>query len=270
MPLPLEDNYTDVIGKVIRGRKLTEQSVAEEAGIRITDLQGLRGGRFDASLAARVAPVLDLGLAALTALAEGSYQPAPVALDGLAQFNTPFEDMTVNAYLVWDPASKEAAVFDTGADVTDILATAKAEGLTIKHLFITHTHGDHIFDLDRLREKTKAPAWVGELEPLDGAQSFGAGQTWTLGGLTIDTRLTWGHSKGGITYVVTGLARPIAIVGDSIFAGSMGGGGVSFADALTNNVQQILTLPPDTIIAPGHGPMTSVGEERKHNPFFAK
>jgi len=69
--------------------------------------------------------------------------------------------------------------------------------------------------------------------------------------------------------VCTGLARPVAIVGDSMFAGSMGGGSVSYKDAVQNNFEKILTLPDDTIICPGHGPMTSVGEEKKHNPFFA-
>jgi glyoxylase-like metal-dependent hydrolase (beta-lactamase superfamily II) len=72
-----------------------------------------------------------------------------------------------------------------------------------------------------------------------------------------------------MTFVATGLARPIAIVGDSLFAGSMGGGTVSYKDAVRNNLEKILTLPDETIICPGHGPMTSIGEEKKHNPFFA-
>jgi glyoxylase-like metal-dependent hydrolase (beta-lactamase superfamily II) len=72
-----------------------------------------------------------------------------------------------------------------------------------------------------------------------------------------------------MTFFVTGLARPVAIVGDSIFAGSMGGGNVSYKDALRNNVEKILTLPDETIICPGHGPMTTVGEEKRSNPFFA-
>jgi glyoxylase-like metal-dependent hydrolase (beta-lactamase superfamily II) len=61
----------------------------------------------------------------------------------------------------------------------------------------------------------------------------------------------------------------VAVVGDSLFAGSMGGGNVSYADALRNNLEKILTLPDETIICPGHGPMTTVGEEKVHNPFFA-
>ena len=71
-----------------------------------------------------------------------------------------------------------------------------------------------------------------------------------------------------MTFFVTGLARPIAVVGDSIFAGSMGGGNVSYKEAIKNNVEKILTLPDETIICPGHGPMTTVGEEKVHNPFF--
>ena len=86
--------------------------------------------------------------------------------------------------------------------------------------------------------------------------------------LEIEARLTSGHSPGGMTYVVTGLSRPIAIVGDSLFAGSMGGGNVSYEDALRNNREKILTLPDETVICPGHGPMTTVGEEKAHNPFF--
>ncbi|MDD4932907.1 MAG: MBL fold metallo-hydrolase, partial [Methylacidiphilaceae bacterium] len=85
----------------------------------------------------------------------------------------------------------------------------------------------------------------------------------------IRTLLTNGHSAGGITYLVAGGARPLAIVGDSLFAGSMGGGNVSYADALRNNREKILTLPGQTVICPGHGPLTTVEEEREHNPFFA-
>ena len=85
----------------------------------------------------------------------------------------------------------------------------------------------------------------------------------------METRLTSGHSAGGVTYFIRGLARPVAIVGDSIFAGSMGGGMVSYADALRNNREQILTLPDETIICPGHGPLTTVGEQKAANPFFA-
>lgn len=268
--IPLEDNYTDILGKAMRGLKLSDTEVAEKSGVGVPELQTLRRGEYSQAVAAKVAPVLGLSPIALGALAEHQYAPADVKIEGLAQFTTPYEDMTVNAYLVWDPATREAAVFDTGADASGMIEEAKSRGLTIKHIFVTHTHGDHIFDLDRLREKTGATVWSGSKEPVAGTEVFDPGQTWKLGSLNIESRLTWGHSKGGVTYVVSGLARPVAVVGDSIFAGSMGGGGVSYPEAVKNNLEQILTLPGATVIAPGHGPLTSVAEEQKANPFFAQ
>ena len=270
MPIPLEDTYTDILGKAMRGLKLDDATVAQRAGVGIPELETLRGGEYSLAVAEKVAPVLSLNAGALSALAQKRYFPADVTLEGLAQFNTPFEDMTVNAYMIWDPKTRDAAVFDTGTDAGGMIDEAAAKGLTIRHVFLTHTHGDHIFDLDRLVEKTKADVWVGDREPVPGAKTFAPGQRWRLGNLEIEGRLTWGHSPGGITYVVTGLARTVAVVGDSIFAASMGGGNVSYGDAVKCNVEQILTLPPNTVLCPGHGPLTTVGEELKNNAFFAK
>jgi glyoxylase-like metal-dependent hydrolase (beta-lactamase superfamily II) len=177
--------------------------------------------------------------------------------------------MTVNAYLVWDPASRTAAAFDTGADCSEMLKRAAVEDLAFTMILLTHAHPDHIEDLDRLRGGTGAPIYVPENESVNGATIIGAGEEFDLGALSIEARLTSGHSRGGLTYVVTGLSRPIAIVGDSLFAGSMGGGAVSYEDALRNNREKILTLPDETIICPGHGPLTTVGKEKRENPFFA-
>jgi glyoxylase-like metal-dependent hydrolase (beta-lactamase superfamily II) len=180
--------------------------------------------------------------------------------------------MTVNAYVAWDSASRQAAVFDTGADASPILDCLREHQLTVAAIFITHAHGDHIFDLDRLVEKTGAPSWIGSREPFEASKPwpkrFEAGQSFTIGSLTIQTRLTRGHAEGGVTYVLSGLERPVAFVGDAVFAGSMGGGKVSYTDALETNRTQILSLPENTVLCPGHGPMTTVGEERHHNPFF--
>ena len=69
--------------------------------------------------------------------------------------------------------------------------------------------------------------------------------------------------------VITGLARPLAVVGDALFAGSLGGAPGAYAEQLDNTAQKILTLPGDTLVAPGHGPLTTVAAERAHNPFFS-
>ncbi len=269
MPLPLEDSFADILGKAMRGLRFTDAALAAAAGVDAAAVQRLREGMWDEALARKVAPTLDLNADALAAAGACSWQPASVELDGLAAFQSPFDGGTVNAYLVWDPASREAIAFDTGTDCSEMLDLIRAQNLVVRTILLTHTHGDHIFELDRLKERTGAPAFVGDREPLDGAETFSEGRTFQIGALHVETRLTWGHSKGGITYLIRGLARPVAIVGDAVFAGSMGGGMISYDDALKTNRAQIFTLADETVLCPGHGPLTTVGEERAHNPFFA-
>jgi hydroxyacylglutathione hydrolase len=268
--VPLEDRLGDVLGKASRGLQLPPNELAAKTGIDLSVIESALEGSASPDTLDKLAPLLHLHSPSLRALAADAIRPKTVNVDGVAGFNTPFDDMTVNSFLVWDPTSKEAAAFDTGADVTDLLQFANERGLTVKLILITHSHGDHIFDLDRLKEKTGAPAWTGEKEPVEGATSFAAGKTFTLGSLSISTCLTWGHCQGGITYLVKGLERPVAIVGDALFAASMGGGKVSYADALRTNRECLFTLPDNAVICPGHGPATSIGEERIHNPFFAQ
>ena len=268
--IPLEDQFNDVLAKAQSGLSLGDVELSKRAGVDTDVLLALKAGVVDELALAKVGEALELGVAPLLALAQERYSPEPVPdIDGLACFNSVFHDMTVNAFLVWDPSTKDAAFFDTGADGQPMLDFAASRCMRITQIFITHIHTDHVFDLDRLLEKTRAQAWVCEREPLDGARPFSPGRVFQIGRLEVETRLTWGHSPGGVTYFIKGLAKPVAIVGDSIFAGSMGGGRVSYADALRNNREQVLTLPGETIICPGHGPLTTVGEQRRCNPFFA-
>lgn len=268
--LPLEDTYLDIIGKAQRGLKLSNSDLADRAGIDSATLDRLLSDNTTSvEVMKKIAPVLGLGTQALIDSALKAWQPEGVEVPELQTFTTNFDDMTVNSYLAWDAESKQAVVFDTGSDAGDMLDFARTNGLTISLILITHTHGDHILDLDRLKEKTKAPAYVGDKEPkLDGTEPFNAGKVFQVGALKIETRLTWGHAQGGITYVIHGLPRLAAVVGDAIFAGSMGGGMVSYQDALRTNREEILSLPDETVLCPGHGPLTTVGEQKTHNPFF--
>jgi glyoxylase-like metal-dependent hydrolase (beta-lactamase superfamily II) len=266
--IPLEDNIGDIIGKAQQGLRISDTQLAEKARINSANIHKLRGGEFDELTVWRIAPVLNLAARALCDLAGGTWHPEKVELDGLAQFTTHYRGMGVNAYLAWDPKSREAVVFDTGADCREMLARIDKEKLTVKLILLTHAHSDHIADLSRLVKETGAPVYLSERESAPIAQPIPEGKAFRVGKLEIESRLTWGHSKGGMTYVVTGLKRPVAVVGDSLFAGSMGGGAVSYEDALKNNLEKILSLPDETILCPGHGPITTVGEEKEHNPFF--
>ncbi len=268
--IPLEDTFADVVGKALRGWNLTPEEVAAKAGIDVQVLSGILDGKPDEAALSAIAPVLKLNAPALVALASGTYIPVPIKVFGLALFNTPFGDMTVNSFLVWNELTKLALIFDTGADADPMLDFIREHGLKVAGIFITHAHGDHVIELDRLVEKTGAPAFLGDREArLQGTEAFTAGQSWTFDGLQIGTRLTWGHADGGITYVVDGLNQRLAVAGDAIFAGSMGGGKVSYQDALRTTRDEILSLPDETVIAPGHGPLTTVAEQKISNPFFA-
>ncbi len=270
MTIPLEDNVGDIIGKAQRGLRISDTELAEKARVSSQKIRKLREGDFDELALLRVAPALGLAARALCELAMGEWHPKIVnEREGLGQFNTRYHDMAVNAYLVWDPAKRTAAAFDTGADCAEMLRFATKQNLSIKLILLTHAHSDHVADLPRLREETGAQVFAPAGESVPGAEQIEEGKHFQLGRIDIEARLTSGHSPGGMTYVATGLKRPIAIVGDSLFAGSMGGGNVSYEDAVRNNLDKILTLPDETIICPGHGPMTTVGEEKQHNPFFA-
>ena len=268
--IPLEDNFADIIGKAQRGLRISDAELAEKARVNSQTLRKLHEGEYDELALLRIAPALGLAARALSDLATGSWQPQPPGkLSGLAQFNTRYHDIGVNAYLVWDPETKDAAAFDTGADCSGMLRVAKKENLQVRSIFLTHAHADHIADLARLTRETSALVFAPDREPVGGAEPIEENQRSKIGKLNVEARLTWGHSRGGMTFVITGLDHPVAVVGDSLFAGSMGGGSVSYDDAVQNNLEKILTLPDDTIICPGHGPMTTVGEEKVHNPFFA-
>ncbi len=270
MSLPLEDLFNDVISKAQRGLGLSDADLAAKSGVAVADLVAAKAGTVDDAVLLKLAPALNLHGASLVTMAHGAWRPVTVELAGLAQFNTVYHDMTVNAYLLWDVETKHAVAFDTGADAGPMIEFIEANGLNLSLIFLTHTHPDHIMDLAKLTADGAVTAFVHEREPCAGAKTFSLSDTdcWESGGLKIEPRSTWGHSKGGITYVVSGLARPVAVVGDALFASSMGGGMVSFTEALATNRKEIFTLADPTVICPGHGPLTTVGEEKAHNPFY--
>jgi glyoxylase-like metal-dependent hydrolase (beta-lactamase superfamily II) len=245
----LEDDASDIIQKAARG--LGVETPPHRSDDQIT----------------AAAAALGLDPRRLLAIAHHRYQPTVLPPDGLAVFTTRYGrlQMDVNAYLAFDRASGTAVAFDTGADARPALGFVRDHQLELAALFITHTHPDHIADLGRFGD---TPVHAPAAEPLDAATAVRPGDSFRFGPLTVEARLTSGHSPGGTSYVVHGLAAPVAIVGDALFAGSIGGPKVSYRDARDHIRSQIFTLPPDTVLCPGHGPLTSVALETENNPFF--
>ena len=271
--IPLEDNFDDVINKAQRGLKIADADLAQRAEVSAEDLAAVKAGKPIDAVLRRVARHLRLSADALEALAHKRWYPQqPIFPAGFAAFNTRYEDMTVNSYLMWDARAKVAAAFDTGATCEPMLDLLRAEKLKLQYIFLTHTHEDHIADLARFAGETKAEVWAHEIEPpnFPGAKTFKENAHFHLGPIAIKTLLTSGHSPGMTTYYMTGLSWPLAVVGDAIFASSMGGSATHFAEQLQNNQKKIMTLPRDTVLACGHGPLTTLAQEKQHNPFFAR
>lgn len=270
--IPIEDTFADVINKAQRGLGITDADLTQLAGVSAADLAAVKKGDPIIAVIRRVARHLRLAPNALERLAKNEYYPRiPAFPRGFALFNTDCGDMRVNNYVVWDPRSRVSAIFDSGADAEDLLAFVKASDLKVQYIFVTHAHEDHIAALGRLAKETGAQVWTPENEPVpvSDARIVKEGAYFHLGEVAIKTLLTHGHSPGMMTYYITGLSWPLAVVGDSVFAGSMGGSPTAFETQFRNNVEKIMTLPRDTVIAPGHGPLTTVGQEKRSNPFFA-
>lgn len=274
MKIRIEDNFEDVLSKASVGLGLGKEALAERSGLTKDAVRQLLQGEFDEANLRKVAVALDLDPGAMVSMARQAWYPKPVSVAGLQYYNTPFpvpgyEEMTVNSYLVWSPETKVAVAFDTGANVDAMLADIEALGLDLQALVLTHTHGDHIAAYDELLKTIEGGvAFAPELEPYAQADPIAHNDCIDLEGLHIEVRLTNGHSPGGTTYVVEGLAQPVAIVGDALFCLSQGGAPGAYAQALANNRAHILSLSDDTILCPGHGPLTTVANEKAYNPFF--
>jgi glyoxylase-like metal-dependent hydrolase (beta-lactamase superfamily II) len=267
--IELEDFHEDILGKAMRGLGIGKNEMASRLLVEKPEVEKILLGGVNESLISAMANELDLDAEKLLRSAKKQWCPAISGIIGLKQFNLPLGDMLVNTFIVWDEKSKKAWVFDTGPMAEPILSFIQEYELSVDGIFLTHTHRDHIACLDDLRGGLgNPPVYVHELEALDECELITEGSLHKCGSLSLNALHTHGHATGGMTYVIDGLDRPVAIVGDAIFAGSMGGGMISYEDALRTNREKIMTLPDDTVLCSGHGPLTTVGEEKKNNPFF--
>jgi len=272
----LEDHLGDIIRKA-RGdmSQVSAAAAAKAAGLSGAELAALEEtGRIDKQPDyAALAKLIGLNPTKLEGIAK-RWLPAEKDLGlwrELRVFTTAGEGMTVNSYVVWDEATRDAAVFDTGFEARPVLDSIAENRLQLRHVFITHSHYDHVEGLPQIREAfPKARLHSGSRSaPVD--QRNKPNEIVHLGGLRITHRETPGHADDGVTYIVGNWqddAPHVAMVGDAIFAGSMGNGNGQWDLARQKIHQQILTLPPTTLICPGHGPLTTVAEEKEHNPFF--
>lgn len=257
----LEDDFTYVLRKALLGHGLAPAQLALKAGVSEQEVMAFLRGSFSADLARRVAPFLGLNSAAFAAHAE--YLPEPLVLTGVRRLDLPFGDERVNAW--WITLDGVSVLFDAGFESVGLLAFV--ENQTPDHVFITHEHRDHVGGLSQLLD-AGVPAYGAGIR---GAASVSAGQPIRLGKLEIQAVDLSGHAVPALGYLIRGFDVPVLVMGDALFAGSIGGCGSPeiYQTALRNLREALSDLPDETILLPGHGPATTLGEERISNPFIA-
>ncbi len=270
----LEDHIGDVCRKA---RLQTGTDMAEATAAAGVDDAALHAFETDGMSAAQVnvkelAALLGLDAGKAGRVADG-WGPMPVDLSRWRELRmvTTAEGFEVNSYLIWDAETREAALFDTGWFADDIFRLVEEQELTLRDLFITHMHGDHVAAIGEVRKRNPGVRLHSNSTHAPAEQRVIPGKPVAVGCLEVDSRLTPGHAEDGVTYVVKGWpdgAPAVAMVGDAIFAGSMGKDFKTPELAMRKIREEIFSLPPETLVCPGHGPLTTVGEEIENNPFF--
>ena len=202
----------------------------------------------------------------------------------------PFEK---NGYVVACPVTGEAIVIDPGDEVEQLIAIVRRSGVTVRYIMLTHSHLDHISGCNEAKAEWQVPLVLHKDDlflyeravqqgiafgvrmraqpPIDAW--FDRRSHWTFGQCTVDVHHTPGHSPGQVCLQIgeSGQRATHLFVGDTLFAGSIGrtdlpGGDL---DTLLRSVRDVLfPLGDDCIVYPGHGPTTTIAQERKANPFL--
>jgi glyoxylase-like metal-dependent hydrolase (beta-lactamase superfamily II) len=209
---------------------------------------------------------------------------------GLSAFVVPVTPFQQNCTLLLDAASGAGAVVDPGGEVERILAAAARHGALIRQVLLTHAHCDHAGAAAELAERLGVPIvgphpddrfWIESLP--EQAQAFGleparsfeptrwlaGGERVQVGAAELEVRHCPGHTPGHVVFVH--LASRLALVGDVLFQGSIGRTDFprgDYATLIRSIRTQLLTLPDDLRFVPGHGPTSTIGAERRSNPFL--
>ena len=275
MAYVLEDEFGDIIRKARNGKKMSLGQVASCADItdgQLTQMENYALAPTESQVY-KIAQGLGLHGTKLLDIAMRRWNPAPLDTESdesleVVTVSAEVGGYPVNAYLLVCKRTNATAIIDTAAHPGIILQRVEEIGVKPTMILLTHAHSDHADGLPVLEKATGCPAYIHANEPkppsLGSLRTLMHGDELPVGELIVRVLNTPGHSPGGCSFY----AGPVAVAGDAIFAGSIGAPNISYDDEISSVRDHLLSLPDDVRLFPGHGPSSTVAEEKEHNPFF--
>ena len=278
--MPLEDEFCDILKKARTGQGFSVGDVSQMTGLPSADISALERGEpvRDRPVVQALAEALGLRAEPLAQIALDKWEPtAQTQPEWIHTVHGSIGGYGVQGYIVHDHG--EAVVIDTAYNATAMIEALDKHQLRLVGICLTHGHADHAEGIDRLLAHREVPIYMGSediellawrpLSELLAAPTDGHGIR--VGHRTIQCLATPGHTPGGICYRVDDPSQPLCFVGDTLFAGSIGRSNPSnlYVTHLKSVNHRVLAFGPDYRLLPGHGPATTVAEERDHNPFAA-
>jgi len=272
----MEDEVGDVLEKAMRRCGLTEEVLGARAGVapgRIRDAINYRPELSGDELC-RLATALGLNEIGLCALGCGRYPLPPLAALPFCVYPLRMRHGigVVNAYIVSECGSSSGVLFDTGPSIDALQEVWPRTIDRIEAVFLTHMEAEHVGGLCSIVERfnVRAAYCPGDVDA-PCSECMGEGQRQSFGAFEVVAFSTPGHASAHNCYLVEALrtrsGTSLLVSGDLFFAGSIGSAHFCQRQLVTNLRRMLDAVPPNTVIAPGHGPMTTAENELRYNPF---